>query len=54
MEGLRRVGCFVQSLASIGKGCPDLLVGKAGSWLVLEVKDGGQVRLTPHPDACWR
>lgn len=44
VEGLRRAGCFVQSLAAIGKGCPDLLVGQGGFWRVLEVKDGAKVQ----------
>ena len=39
VKELRRVGAFVQSLANIGKGCPDLLVGYMGKWHLLEVKD---------------
>jgi hypothetical protein len=49
VEALRSVGCTVQSLATIGKGCPDLLVAKQntppGMWLV-EVK-GPKGTLTP-------
>jgi hypothetical protein len=37
---LRSVGAGVQSLASVGDGCPDLLVAFRGTWYVLEVKDG--------------
>lgn len=40
VDALRKVGCTVQSLAAIGKGCPDLLVGVAGRTLLIEVKDG--------------
>lgn len=45
---LLRCGARVQSLAAIGKGCPDLLVGinspTAGKSLVLmEIKDGAKV-----------
>lgn len=40
VDALRKVGCTVQSLAAIGKGCPDLLVGVAGVTLLIEVKDG--------------
>lgn len=40
VKGLRDLGCFVQSLASVGKGCPDLLVGYKGRWHTLEIKDG--------------
>jgi len=39
VDALRRVGCSVQSLAAVGSGCPDLLVGKAGINYLLEVKD---------------
>jgi hypothetical protein len=40
VDALRRVGCSVQSLATIGAGVPDLLVGYRGfNWLI-EVKDG--------------
>ena len=42
VEALRKRGAFVQSLAAIGKGCPDLLVGFHGRWFVLEVKDGSK------------
>jgi Holliday junction resolvase len=35
-------GCSVQSLAQVGKGCPDLLLGRRGSNLLVEVKDGSK------------
>ena len=38
VQALRSHGCGVQSLAAIGKGCPDLLVSYRGQWHVLEVK----------------
>lgn len=44
VRALRAVGCSVQSLAPVGSGCPDLLVGIGGRNVVLEVKDG---RKTP-------
>lgn len=40
VEALRAAGATVQSLATIGKGCPDLLVGYRGVTVLLEVKDG--------------
>ncbi len=44
-------GASVQSLASTGKGCPDLLVGHRGRNLLMEIKDGAKVpsarKLTP-------
>lgn len=40
VRALRNVGASVQSLASVGEGCPDLLVGYQGKNFCLEVKDG--------------
>ena len=51
VNALRQVGASVQSLASTGKGCPDLLVGFRGVNWLLEIKDGQKVKsarkLTP-------
>jgi hypothetical protein len=51
VQALRAVGATVQSLASVGKGCPDLLCGYRGNNVLLEVKDGDKPpsarRLTP-------
>ena len=44
VQALRACGATVQSLAGVGKGVPDLLVGYQGKTLLLEVKDG---RLAP-------
>jgi len=48
---LRQIGATVQPLHTIGKGCPDLLVGYRASNWVLEVKDGDKPpsgrKLTP-------
>jgi len=38
VQALRACGYGVQSLATVGKGCPDLLVSAKGRWYVLEVK----------------
>jgi len=40
VTALRAVGCSVQSLASVGGGCPDILVGIRGRNYILEIKDG--------------
>ncbi len=40
VAALRVAGCSVQSLAALGAGVPDLLVGRAGRNYLLEVKDG--------------
>lgn len=51
VAALRAIGCFVQSLAMVGAGVPDLLVAYRGRWFVLEIKDGAKwasrQRLTP-------
>ena len=49
VKALRQAGASVCSLASVGTGCPDLLVGWAGSNFLIEVKnpDGRGMRFTP-------
>lgn len=51
VAALRSIGCSVQSLAAIGKGCPDLLVARGGLMWLMEVKDGdkaaSRIQLTP-------
>jgi len=46
VAALRQVGCSVQSLAAVGGGCPDLLVGRGGKAWLLEVK-AERGRMTP-------
>ena len=53
---LRAVGASVESLARVGAGVPDLLVGFRGSNWLLEVKVG-KAELTPDQQAwhpTWR
>lgn len=40
VSALRAAGATVQSLATVGQGCPDLLVGHKGSTYLMECKDG--------------
>lgn len=40
VDALRKAGWSVQSIASMGGGVPDLLIGRDGLNLLLEVKDG--------------
>jgi len=58
VAALRSAGCTVRSLAGVGMGCPDLLVGRNGQNYLLEVKSGrGRGKLTPLEDAFhshWR
>lgn len=42
VKALRQIGCTVQSLAAVGDGVPDLLVGAYGQTLLMEVKDGAK------------
>lgn len=39
VQALREAGASVESLAEIGNGCPDLLVGYAGENYVMEIKN---------------
>ncbi len=39
---LRNLGCTVQSLAAVGQGCPDILVGRYGKNYLFEIKDPGK------------
>lgn len=58
VSALQAVGCSVQSLAAVGAGCVDLLVGVAGWNVLIEIKDGGRVpserRFTPAQKAWHR
>lgn len=40
VKALRQIGASVVSLADVGGGCADLLVGRNGVNLLLEVKNG--------------
>lgn len=52
VAALRKAGCTVQHLHTIGSGCPDLLVGyNAENWL-LEIKAPGGT-LTPDEREWW-
>jgi Holliday junction resolvase len=42
VKALRKAGCSVRSLASVGDGMPDLLVGYGRVNVLLEVKDGSK------------
>jgi Holliday junction resolvase len=43
VKALRDMGCSVESLAAVGKGVPDLLIGYRSSNYLIEVKDGAKV-----------
>ena len=42
VKALRAVGASVQSLAAVGHGVPDLLVGYEGKNILIEIKDGNK------------
>lgn len=42
VKALRAAGMTVQTLAAVGQGVPDLLVGWRGLNLLIEVKDGNK------------
>lgn len=46
VDALRKVGVSVQSMAAIGKGCPDLVCAKDANVWLIEVK-GPKGKLTP-------
>lgn len=61
VAALRAAGCSVTSLASIGRGFPDIIVGYDGKNYLMEIKDGSKPpskrRLTPDEQewhATWR
>lgn len=39
VDALRKAGATVQSLATIGKGCPDIVVGFRGKNMLMEIKN---------------
>jgi Holliday junction resolvase len=51
VAALRAAGMSVVSLAAVGNGCPDLVVGWRGRNVLLEIKDGSKPpsarKLTP-------
>lgn len=51
VEALRRQGATVLHLHTVGRGCPDILVGYQGENFLLELKDGSKSaskqKLTP-------
>lgn len=53
---LRAVGATVQSLAGVGKGVPDLLVGFQNQTILMEIKDGNKspsARLLTEDQLRW-
>jgi hypothetical protein len=54
---LQQIGCSVESLAAVGKGCPDLLCGYQGRNVLLEVKTVAGVKrkgTTADLQRSWR
>ena len=56
VEALRQAGCRVQPLHMVGKGCPDILVGRDGRLVLMEIKDGEKppsARKLTEDEAAW-
>jgi len=55
VKAFRDLGCSVLIISNIGKGAPDIVVGKNGKTYLFEIKDGNklpsQQKLTPHEEA---
>ncbi len=43
VRALRSIGATVHSLAAVGRGCPDIVVGWHGVNYLLEIKDGDKI-----------
>lgn len=56
VDALRQAGCRVQPLHMVGKGCPDILVGRNGRLVLMEIKDGEKppsARKLTADEAAW-
>lgn len=56
VKALRDVGATVQHIHTVGKGCPDILVGFRGRNHLLEIKDGAKppsARKLTDDEAVW-
>lgn len=56
VKALRAAGASVTSLASVGDGCPDILVGIRKVTTVMEIKDGAKPpskRKLTEPEEKW-
>jgi hypothetical protein len=60
VKALRSIGCSVLPIHQLGDGAPDLLVGRRGKNILLEIKDGdkppSERKLTPDEQdflAAW-
>ncbi len=54
VDGLRSAGVSVQSLATVGDGCPDLLCSWRGRLTVLEVKNPKRSTKLTAKQSAWR
>lgn len=56
-DAFRKLGCSFLSLAPLGKGAPDALIGYGGICCAIEIKDGAKPKsaqkLTPAQREFW-
>lgn len=42
VSAFRKLGCSVLPLHMVGRGCPDLAIGKCSKTVLVEIKDGSK------------
>lgn len=47
MQTFRKLGCSIIDLSAVGKGCPDLAIGKHGKTALVEIKRDDKAKHTP-------
>ena len=48
VEAFRLLGCSVFDMSSVGKGFPDILVGKNNKTILVEIKSSNKATFTKH------
>jgi Holliday junction resolvase len=48
VEAFRQLGCSVFDTSGVGRGFPDLLIGKAFKTVLVEIKSSDKAKFTKH------